>query len=285
MKKKNNFFIPTKYIFAALAALCIVMMFASYTTGFAGETLGKMSGYVFVPFEMGINNIGGWIREKKDNLADLTVAQAKNEELQAQVDELIMENSRLMQSQYRLQEFEELYALDQGYEQFNKVAANIIATDSGNWFNTFVIDKGKNDGIEADMNVIAGSGLVGIVTKSGDNWAQVRSVIDDMSNVSAQVLSTSDLCFVKGDLQLMDQGLIRIEELKDPNDLAIQGEKIVTSHVSDKYHEGILIGYLNEVSLDSNNLTKSGTITPAVDFEHLHMVLVITDLKQTVEES
>ena len=73
--------------------------------------------------------------------------------------------------------------------------------------NTFVIDKGASDGIAEDMNVIAGSGLVGIVTKVGNNWAQVRSIIDDMSNVSSQVLSTSDLCFVKGDLQLMETGL------------------------------------------------------------------------------
>ena len=57
----------------------------------------------------------------------------------------------------------------------------------------------------------------------------------------------------------------------------------MTSHISDKYQEGILIGYVDEVTLDSNNLTYSGTLTPAVDFEYLHTVLVITELKQTAE--
>lgn len=284
MKKRNNFSIPTKYVFAGLAVLCIIMMFASYTTGFAGQTLGRVCGYVFVPFEKGINEIGGWARDKKDSLEELTAVQAKNEELQNQVDELTRENSRLMQNQYRLEELEELFDLGESYNEFDTVAANIIATDSGNWFNTFVIDKGKKDGIAADMNVIAGSGLVGIVTKVGDNWAQVRSIIDDVSNISAQVLSTSDLCFVKGDLLLMEDGLIRINQLKDSEDTVSKGEMVVTSHVSDKYHEGILIGYINELTMDSNNLTKSGTITPAVDFEHLRTVLVITDLKQTAEE-
>jgi rod shape-determining protein MreC len=284
MKKRNNFSIPTKYVFAGLAVLCIIMMFASYTTGFAGQTLGRVCGYVFVPFEKGINEIGGWARDKKDSLEELTAVQAKNEELQNQVDELTRENSRLMQNQYRLEELEELFDLGESYNEFDTVAANIIATDSGNWFNTFVIDKGKKDGIAADMNVIAGSGLVGIVTKVGDNWAQVRSIIDDVSNISAQVLSTSDLCFVKGDLLLMEDGLIRINQLKDSEDTVSKGEMVVTSHVSDKYHEGILIGYINELTMDSNNLTKSGTIIPAVDFEHLHTVLVITDLKQTAEE-
>lgn len=284
MKKRNQFTIPSKYIFAALAVLCIVLMFASYTTGFAGEGLSKVSGYVFVPFEKGINYIGGWAREKSDSLEELAVAQARNEELQAQIDELMLENSRLLQNQYRLEELEELYELDETYAEFNKIAANIIATDSGNWFNTFVIDKGSNDGIKKDMNVISGGGLVGIVTKTGDNWAQVRSIIDDMSNVSAQALATGDLCFVHGDLQLMEEGLIQLNQLKDLENEVTKGEKIVTSHVSDKFHAGILIGYVNEVDLDANNLTKSGTMTPAVDFEHLRTVLVITDLKQTIEE-
>ena len=285
MKKRNRFSVPSKYIFAALALLCIGMMFASYTTGFAGNTLGNLAGYVFVPFERGINAVGGWARDKAGSLEDLADAQARNEELQAQVDELTLENSRLMQNQYRLEELEDLYALDQTYSEYNKVAANIIASDSGNWFNTFVIDKGASDGIAVDMNVIAGSGLVGIVTRVGDNWAQVRSIIDDMSSVSAQVLSTSDLCFVRGDLQLMETGLIQISQLRDAEGEASIGDTVVTSHVSDKYHSGILIGYINELTLDSNNLTRSGTLTPAVDFEHLHSVLVITDLKQNVEVS
>ena len=275
MKKKNHFTVPPKYIFAVLAILCIGMMYASYATGFAGSTLGRITGYIFVPFERGINSVGGWARED---------TQAENKALQEQVDELTLQNSQLMQNQYRLQELEALYNLDQTYGEYNKVAANIIASDSGNWFNTFVIDKGSKDGLATDMNVIAGSGLVGIITKVGDNWAQVRSIIDDMSEVSAQVLSTSDLCFVKGDLQLMESGLIQLYQLRDTEGKASIGDTVVTSHVSDKYHAGLLIGYINELSLDSNNLTRSGTLTPAVDFEHLHSVLVITDIKQTVEE-
>ena len=59
---------------------------------------------------------------------------------------------------------------------------------------------------------------------------------------------------------------------------------MVTSDISDKFLPNILIGYINTINKDNNNLTKSGLITPAVDFEHLSEVLVITDLKQIVEE-
>ena len=42
---------------------------------------------------------------------------------------------------------------------------------------------------------------------------------------------------------------------------------------------GLLVGYISEVNVDSNNLTRSGYITPAVDFSKLQEVLVITTTK------
>ena len=53
---------------------------------------------------------------------------------------------------------------------------------------------------------------------------------------------------------------------------------------ADQYQEGILIGYIASIEKNANNLTKSGTITPVVDFQHLREVLVITTLKDTGEK-
>ncbi len=283
MRRRKKFSVPGKYLFACLAFGCILLMGVSFITGYSGEPVNTAAGYLFVPIQRGLNYAGGWLREKTDNFASLQEAQDLNEELQAQVDQLITENSQLQQDRYELSELRALYELDESYEEYEKVAARIIGKDAGNWFSTFIIDKGAKDGIAVNMNVMAGSGLVGIVTKVGDNWAQVRSIIDDTSNVSATVLSTSDYCFVQGDLKLMNEGVIHITELRTEEGAISKGDKVLTSHISEKYQEGILIGYVDELVLDSNNLTYSGTLTPAVDFEHLHTVLVITDLKQTAD--
>ena len=53
----------------------------------------------------------------------------------------------------------------------------------------------------------------------------------------------------------------------------------MTSQISDKYLPGLLIGYVESIRWDNNNLTKSGELTPVVDFQHLSVVLVITDQK------
>ena len=285
MKRKNRFTIPSKYILFALTLLCVGTMSVSFLTDFDGGILNTVSGYVLIPVQKGINAAGGRVRSRVDNLADLQQINEENQSLKEQVAELTLENNMLMQERYELQELRDLYNLDSDYSDLNKIAANVIGKDTGNWFNMFIIDKGSSDGIKVDMNVIAGGGLVGIVTKTGPDWAQVRSIIDDMSNVSAMILKNSDLCYVRGDLEMMSEGTLQLNQLRDQNDEVESGDKVVTSYASAKYHKGILIGYVNELAVDSNNLTKSGSITPAVDFEHLSTVLVITDLKQQVDES
>ena len=60
------------------------------------------------------------------------------------------------------------------------------------------------------MNVLAGSGLVGIITECYYNHSVVRAIIDDKSAVQGMFLKTSDTCFVQGDLKLMEKGKIRV---------------------------------------------------------------------------
>lgn len=283
IKRKPQFTLPTKYILLGMTVLCVTVMFLSFTFNLSGGPLNAVAGYVFVPMQKGINAVGGWMSEKADNLKNLNDVMQKNEELQAQVDELTAELNTIKLEQYDLDNYRALLELDDKYPSYKKVAANVIGKDSGNWFNTFIIDKGSKDGIEKDMNVIAGSGLVGIVTDVAPNYAKVKSIIDDTSSVSGMDLATSDNCIIRGNLQMMNENQeIELSDLKDTDDQVQVGDQIVTSYISDKYLQGILIGYIKDVSVDSNNLTKSGTITPVVDFEHIQEVLVILDKKEDV---
>jgi rod shape-determining protein MreC len=75
-------------------------------------------------------------------------------------------------------------------------------------------------------------------------------------------------------------GTISFSGLRDEDNQVSVGDQVVTSYVSDQYQQGILIGYIASIEEDSNNLTKSGTITPVVDFEHMQEVLVILDKKE-----
>lgn len=285
MKRKSKFTFPSKYILMGLSGVCVVGMLLSFTLNISGGPLNTAAGYVFIPMQKGINTVGEWISNKASALKNLNDVMAENEELQSQVDQLTSELNTTKLEQYELDNLRDLYELDQKYPSYQKVAANVIGKNSGNWFSTFTIDKGTDDGIDIGMNVIAGSGLVGIVTDVGPNYSKICSMIDDTRRVSGMVSTTSDNLVVSGNLQSMNEDMvISFSNLRDSDDEVQVGDPVVTSYISPDYQQGILIGYISSIKTDSNNLTKSGTLTPAVDFEHIEEVLVILDKKQTVED-
>jgi rod shape-determining protein MreC len=238
-----------------------------------------------MPLERGVNKAGSALVYLASGFKDVQDLNEENENLRKEIAELTETNNRLSQQLSELERLEELYKLDSQYSEYNKVAANVIAKDPGAWYSTFVIDKGTDDGISVDMNVIAGGGLVGIVTETGKSWAVVQSIIDDRSNISAMIASTSDTMVVSGNLLTMEQGTIDFSELRDPDNVVGEGTTVVTSNISTKYLTGLLVGYVSRVEESSNRLTKKGTIIPAADFMHLREVLVITNLKQTKGDS
>lgn len=282
MRKNNQTTFSSKYWLLVLSIICVILMGLSLVTDSVSGPLRTIANYTIVPMQKGINTIGMWMNDFTQNFETLQEVRNENKVLREKVDELTLTNNLLQQEKYELERLRELYKLDQKYGEYEKVGAHVTANDSGNWFSSFVIDKGEKDGIALDMNVMAGTGLVGIVTEVGPNWARVRSIIDDASHVSALVLSTSDKCIVDGDLTLMQEGKIRFEQLPNNDSVIEVGEQVVTSHISSKYLPGILIGYISDIQVDSNNLTRSGYITPAVDFQHMQEVLVITSTKEQV---
>lgn len=282
LKKKFRFRIhlKCKHLLAIMTFFCVSAIVATLASGVTSAPLKEAAGLIIVPFEKSIASIGQWMTGVQDSFREKEDLIQQNEELQTTVDTLTEQNNVLLQDQAELARLEQLYELDEEYTDYPKVAARIISKDPGNWYDTFMINRGSNDGIRVDNNVIAGKGLVGIVTEVGSNWATVRSIIDDSSNVSAMTVSTDDICVVEGDLELIDEGKLRFSQLYDREDKVSVGERIVTSNISDKYVEGLFIGYVSEIELDTNNLTKTGTLVTPVDFQHLKDVFVITTNKQ-----
>ena len=272
---KNN----TKYFLFGLSLLCVCMIGITTIKGSILNPLRTAVGYVLVPIQSGVNRVGGGLYNELSSVGKLKTALAENETLKTRVDELTEENTRLRSEQFELERLRSLYELDQEYMQYHKIGARIIAKDSGSWFSVFRIDKGSDDGIKEDMNVIAGGGLVGIVTDVGANYATVRSIIDDSSRVSAMAQQSGDSCIVAGDLQLFKEGRLKLSYMEKDDDIK-DGDMIVTSNISGKFLPGILVGYATDITVDYNdNLTKSGYLIPAARFDRLQEVLVITDLK------
>ncbi len=287
MRRRTKININPKHVLIALVIFCVGLIFISYRFGEKLSPVKNAVGVVVTPMQVGINTIGTYISDKLDTFKSINELLDENDKLKEQVSILSYENKLLLQDKYELDGLRELYELDQKYLDYPKIAARVIGKDSNNWYNVFTIDKGARDGIKKDMNVLAGNGLAGIIIEVEYNYSKVRSIIDDNSSVSGMFLKTSDTCNVVGDLRLMDSGKILVEQISKDAQIT-DGDEIVTSHISSKFLQGILIGYVSDIQLDASNMTKTAYVTPVVDFDRLEEVLIITELKEpmiTIEEA
>lgn len=279
MRKRTKITMDPKYILMTIAIVSVALIIVSFRFQDKMTPIRTAVGSVVTPMQRGINKIGLVVADGMDYATNVKKLVKKNNALQKQVDDLSQQNRLLQQDKYDLDDFRKLYSLDEKYSDYPKVAAHVISSD-GNWFNSFVIDQGSKDGLKVNMNVLAGDGLVGIVTEVNKSYARVRSIIDDESSVTGSFLKTSDMCFVNGNLKLIGKGMIDISGI--PADAEVKdGYEVVTSPVSDKYLPGILIGYARDIKTDSSNITQSAHLTPAADFSGLDMVLVITEVKDS----
>lgn len=278
MKISNN-----RLALIVLSVSCVGMIGLTTIKNEQLRPIRTAVGYFLLPVQTGVNRVGSAVYSNFKNQEKMRTALADNESLREQVATLTMENTRLQSDSYELGRLRKLYELNQTYGQYRMTGARVIAKDTGNWFHVFRIDKGARDGIKPDMNVVGDGGLIGIVTDVGDNYATVRSIIDDVSRVSAMAIQSNDTCIVSGNLQLYANGKLKISDITDTADIK-DGDAIVTSTVSSKFLPGILIGYAGDLKTDPDRLTRSGTLVPVADFETIQEVLVILDLKSEMRE-
>ena len=279
MNNKIKKFFTSKKILIILVLLCGLLIGSSFFTDRLVKPLRSAVSTVVVPLQKGMNSIGIGVvdyQEKKKNIADL---QARNSELSDRVSDLEEENRQLKQEAEDAAALKDLYKMDQSLSSYTKVGASIIGGATQTWNSSLMIDKGSKDGLAVDMNVVGSEGLVGIITEVHSNYSIVTTIIADTSNVSAMSESTNDQAIVKGDISLMNSGMVRLERIKANANIK-DGDRIVTSNISSKYLPNILVGYAENVTSNESDLFKTGNLRPAVDFDHIQKVLVITQRKQ-----
>lgn len=281
-RRRKKSWIHPKTLYIALSVLCVLLVVISFKFSDRFSSVKTMVGNAVTPMQKGINSVGKSISDKIDLIESKQSLLDKNKELQEKIDSLSYSNKILVGENKELENYREMYQLDKKYPDYPKVAATVISRDGNNWFNIFYIDKGKKDGVDVDMNVISGNGLVGIVSEAGDHYAKVRSIIDDKSNVSSMFEANGETCIVKGNMESIYNGYIDVEMISNSAKIK-EGDEIVTSHVSDKFLQGLSVGFVKDIATDDSTLTKTAHLTPTVNFDQLEYVLVITQLKDSSE--
>lgn len=228
---------------------------------------------IVMPIQNGLTYLKNKITGNNTFFADISKLQQENEELKKKNSELetSLREFEIVKSENAT--LKEYLNLSEQYGNYTTKAAYIISKDISNYSNVFVINVGKNDGIENNMTVISEKGLVGHIISVTDNTAKVQTIIDTASTVSATLSTSRDNLICKGTLE--EKGMLKATYIPTGANL-IQGDTIETSGMGGIYPKGIKIGTIRTIQNTSNIVDRTAIVTPAVDFDKVETVLVIT---------
>lgn len=204
------------------------------------------------------------------------------EDLKQQINTLKIENKTRGDYIAENKRLKELLDLRDSMGELTTVTARVVSYEPNSWYDTVMLNKGKNDGIEQGDVVITNLGVVGKVISSGRNWAKVSTIINVTNSVGVKLSRTGDVGVVSGDAMLAEDKMARLEYMSNDKNL-IKGDILVTSGLGGIYPPDLMIGKVTDIMSDSAGNLEYGVVEPSVDFSSLYEVLVITYHKETGE--
>ena len=264
-----------KIFIIVMVVLCLLTIIFTINPTFFSLAVRNVSGVVINPVNYAFSSAGNWIGDRFNFFIEMNHLNDRVKELEDENSLLKIDNIRLQEAQKENEKLSRLLDIVDQYADYPMVGAKIISKDPSDWYDAYKINKGTKDGIKADMVALAPGGLMGIVRDCNYFDSTVISLIDDRSSIAAQCSRTGDMGFVKGDSELMRQGLCRMDYI-DIDAQILPGDEILTSPLSAYYPPGIIIGRVKEVSPDTNGLTEHAIIEPSVSLTRLDTLLIIT---------
>ncbi len=150
------------------------------------------------------------------------------------------------------------------------VAAQVVGRDTGNWYQTIILNKGQSDGIEPDMGVITPAGVVGRVVKVTAATSVVLLVTDPNNAIAGLIQRTRDEGIVEGTAN----GMAHLKYIPLLSSVR-PGDRVVTSGLVGGFPRGLAIGTISKIDKEEGALFQSAELTPEVDVNHVEEVLVI----------
>lgn len=260
-------------VLGAVLAAAVLLAAVSHL---GGGMPAKIAGKIITPVEKLFSKAVAPAAGLRDNVMNADDLRLENEELQAQVNELLVVNRSVEEYIEENERLKELLRLREDMVEKETLAASVISADSDDFSYTVTINRGSGDGIELEDAVISTLGVIGRVSELGKHWARVTTILSPKHALGVKVTRTGDLAVLEGDLKLAKDKQCRLGYITGSAEL-IEGDILVTSGYGGVYPPEITVGKVVSVRSDNSGKIDYATVEPTADFSRLYEVLVITD--------
>jgi rod shape-determining protein MreC len=237
---------------------------------------------LYTPLQSGVNGVSDAFEQLRDQFDSKKGLNRRIDQLSQENNKLKLQNQVLREDQAELRRLRNMVNFkEQNSFIYDLIGARIIGRSPNNWFNTVTIDKGSRDGVKQDMAVISPDGLVGRISSLSDHSAQVFLITDREVAVGVILQETRETNgIIEG---LGDNSMLRMRNIPYYSEIH-KGNQVVTSGLSEYFPKGIVIGRIKTITREPNGLLLSATVAPAVDFNKLEEVFIVTGYRPPVED-
>lgn len=265
----------SRIVLAVLVLLAITLVILDLRGSSSGPTaaIRNLGAAVLAPLERVGGALFGPIIRFGDSVGSLGEKDARIAELEADNARMRAELDLVANDRARADELDALLGLS-STNGYVTVPAQVIAVGPAQGFAwTVTIDAGSRDGVEPQMSVISGAGLVGRTISVTPTTATVLLVVDATSSVGGRLAGTSQIGIVSGSGR---QDALQMQ-LLDPLAVVDVGDVVVSfgSEADRPYAPGIPIGTVLEMRGTEGQLTRAALIEPYVDVSRLEIVGVV----------
>lgn len=262
-----------KKIISVVAVVLVITVTLAVIGGTASPTSNIM-GAVFTPVQSAFNNAANAV---KGFFAALTEGENLMQENQRLQDEVNRLTSQVIENQQAVREnefYKNYLEIKDNHPEFQFQPASIIASDKTDIYKTLVINKGSLDAVELYDPVITDAGLVGYVTEVALSYAKVSTVLSSEIKIGAKDSRTSDIGIVSGRPEFAKQSCTQMYNLPRSSSVTV-GDYVITNG-GGIFPAGLLIGTIEEVKPQQMDISVYAVVKPAVDFDNLNDVMVLT---------
>ena len=236
--------------------------------------LSKVSKGVVYGIDATFGSISGVIKDGFSYFGNTKKLNERITNLQKELEQARIDMQEIKVLEAQNSDLKGLLDIDEKYNHFEKIYANVITRSYDNWNETFVINKGSKDGVREKQTVISKDGLVGYISKVEEDASEVTTILDPSAAVSVKISNINALALVKGDFSLLSKGQMRLINIPIDTELAV-GETVYSSGIGELYKKGIPVGTITEVISKKNDIDRFGIVDVFVDIESLDMVGII----------
>jgi rod shape-determining protein MreC len=230
----------------------------------------------FTPFERGFVNAAGLTRMVWSDYLYLRGVRDENRALKEEVERMRIERARLRDDANQARRLQALFGFQRQFIS-QTLAAQVIGSSGTDRSRILYLDKGSNDGVQADMAVITPEGVVGKVLRVFPGSSQVLAIHDASSGAGA-VLEKSRL---QGVAKGSDAGELRLHYIMVDEKVEV-GERVLTSGGDRIYPKGLPLGTVASVKPGSD-LFFEIRLEPAAELNRLEEVLIVTRIAEHTE--